>query len=56
MFICETVDKKDVLVVSEHDKEESDFLLEFILHEAFILHEVYIILSLYYMKWLLQEL
>ena len=31
MFIWETVDKKDLLVVSEHDKEY-DFLLKFILH------------------------
>ena len=34
MFIWETVDKKDLPVVSQHDKEEYDFLLEFILHEV----------------------
>ena len=34
MFIWETVDKKDLLKVSEHDKEEYDFLLKFILHEV----------------------
>ena len=32
----ETVDKKDLLVVSEHDKEEYDSLLKFILHEVFV--------------------
>ena len=36
MFIWETVDKKDLLVVSEHDKEEYDFLLEFILCQVFV--------------------
>ena len=30
-----TVDKKDLLVLSEHDKEEYDSLLKFILHEVF---------------------
>ena len=35
MFVWETVDKKDLLVVSEHDKED-DFLLKFILHEALV--------------------
>ena len=35
MFIWETVDKKDLLVVSEHDKEY-DFLSKFILHEVFV--------------------
>ena len=34
MFIWETVDKKYLLVVSEHDKEY-DFLSKFILHEVF---------------------
>ena len=32
----ETVDKKYLLVVSEHDKEEYDSLLKFILHEVFV--------------------
>ena len=36
MLIWETIDKKDLLVVSKHDKEEYDFLLEFILHEVFV--------------------
>ena len=36
MFIWETVDKKDLLVVSEYRKEEYDFILEFILHEVFV--------------------
>ena len=31
-----TVDKKDLLVLSEHDKEEYDSLLKFILHEVFV--------------------
>ena len=35
MFIRETVDRRDLLVVSEHDKED-DFLLKFILHEVFV--------------------
>ena len=35
MFIWETADKKDLLVVSEHDKEY-DFLSKFILHEVFV--------------------
>ena len=34
MFIWEAADKKDLLVVSEYDEEEYDFLLEFILHEV----------------------
>ena len=33
VFIWETVDKEDLLEVPEYDKEEYDFLLEFILHE-----------------------
>ena len=37
MFIWETVDKEDLLEVSEYDKEEYDFLLEFILHEECLL-------------------
>ena len=36
MFIWDTVDKKDLLVVSEHDKEEYHFLLEFKSHEVFV--------------------
>ena len=36
MFIWETVDKKDLLVVSENDKEEYEFLLKFISHEEFV--------------------
>ena len=36
MFIWVTVDKKDLLAVSEHNKEEYDFLLKFILHEVFV--------------------
>ena len=36
MFIWETVDKKDLLVVSEHDKEEYHFLLKSILHEVLV--------------------
>ena len=40
MFIWESVDKKDLLVVSENDKEEYDFLLEFILDEVFIIGAV----------------
>ena len=35
MFIRETVDRRDLLVVSENDKED-DFLLKFILHEVFV--------------------
>ena len=35
MFIWETVDKKDLLVMSEHDKEYG-FLTKFILHEVFV--------------------
>ena len=35
MFIWETVDKKDLLVLSEHDKEY-DFLSKFILDEVFV--------------------
>ena len=31
-----TVDKKGLLVLSEHDKEEYDSLLKFILHEVFV--------------------
>ena len=41
MFICENVDKKCFLVVSEHDKEEYDFLLEFLLNEKFVTGTVY---------------
>ena len=37
MFIWETVDKEDLLEVSEYDKEEYGFLLEFILHEKCLL-------------------
>ena len=37
MFIWETVDKEDLLEVSEYDKEEYGFLLEFILHEECLL-------------------
>ena len=37
MFICETVDKKNLIVVSEHDKEKHDFLLEFVLHGVFVI-------------------
>ena len=40
MFLWDTVDKKDLLVVSEHDKEEYDFLLEFKSHEAFVTETV----------------
>ena len=36
MLIWETVDRKDLLVVSEYDKKEYGFLLEFILQEVFI--------------------
>ena len=36
MLIWETVDRKDLLLVSEYDKKEYDFLLEFILQEVFI--------------------
>ena len=36
VLIWETVDRKDLLVVSEYDKKEDGFLLEFILQEVFI--------------------
>ena len=36
MLIWETVDKKDLLVASEHD-EEYDFLSKLILHEKFVI-------------------
>ena len=36
MFIWEAVDKKDVLVVSEYNKEEYCFIAEFTLYELFV--------------------
>ena len=36
VLISETVDKKDLLVVPEYDKEEYDFLSEVVLHEVFV--------------------
>lgn len=36
MFVWEAVEKKDVLVVYEYDKEEHCFILEFTLHELFV--------------------
>ena len=36
MFIWEAVDKKDVLVVSEYNKEEYCFIVEFTLYELFV--------------------
>ena len=36
MFIWETVDKKDLLVLYEHDKEEYDFFLKFTLYDVFV--------------------
>ena len=41
MFLSETVDKKDLVVVSKHEKVEHDFLSEFILHEVFVTGTVY---------------
>ena len=38
--LFEKLDKKDLLVVSEHDKEEYDFLLEFMLREVFVIGTV----------------
>ena len=35
VFIWETVDEKDVLLVSDYDKETYDFLSEFILQDVF---------------------
>ena len=40
MFLCENVDKKDFLVISGHDKEKYDFLLEFLLNEEFVTRTV----------------
>ena len=34
VFIWETVDEKDVLLVSDYDKETYDFLSEFILQDV----------------------
>ena len=38
--LFEKLDKKDLLVVSKHDKEEYDFLLEFMLREVFVIGTV----------------
>ena len=35
LFIWETIDEKDVLLVSEYDKEKYNFLSEFILQDVF---------------------
>ena len=35
LFIWETIDEKDELLVSEYDKEKHNFLSEFILHDVF---------------------